>query len=75
MATLKHPLSGAIYRLLSQDLVEVKNHNKVGLFYPDGRHHSGEITSADIHLIGWLCGEQLGPHHHNRSPNRLNKED
>lgn len=59
MPALQHPLSGAIYRLRSDGLVDVENNGLCGVFYFDGRHHSGELTYADPHMLLWLAGPQL----------------
>ncbi len=59
MPALQHPLSGAIYRLREDGLVDVENNNLRGVFYADGRHHSGELTYADPHMLLWLAGPQL----------------
>jgi hypothetical protein len=59
MPTLKHPLSGAIYTVKDNGLVEVDNNGLKGLFHFDGRHHSGELRHADPHMLLWLAGPQL----------------
>ncbi|MEM1230200.1 MAG: hypothetical protein AAGI15_06660 [Pseudomonadota bacterium] len=59
MAALKHPLSGAIYRVRDDGLVDVSNNGVSGVFHYDGRYHSGEITYADPHMLLWLAGPQL----------------
>ena len=51
---LKHALSGAVYERTDEGLVRVENNNLVGLFHPDGRHHSGELRQADPQMIWWL---------------------
>ena len=43
MPSLKHPLTGAIYTLRSDGLVDVDNNGLRGVFYFDGRHHSGDL--------------------------------
>ncbi len=59
MPVLKHPLSGATYTLRSDGLVDVENNGLKGVFHYDGRHHSGDITFADPHMLLWLAGPQL----------------
>jgi len=59
VAALKHPISGAIYRVRDDGLVDVDNNGLCGVFYHDGRHHSGELTHADPHMLVWLAGPQL----------------
>ena len=59
MAQLRHPLSGAMYTLVEGGLVQVDNNGLKGLFDADGRHHSGELTHADPHMLVWLAGPQL----------------
>ena len=51
MPVLKHPLSGASYSLRSDGLVDVENNGLKGVFHYDGRHHSGDITFADPHML------------------------
>lgn len=59
MSQLKHPLSGALYTVADDGLVEVDNNGLIGLFDAEGRHHSGELTHADPHMLVWLAGPQL----------------
>lgn len=59
MPALKHPLTGAIYTLRPDGLVDVDNNGLRGVFYFDGRHHSGELQVADPHMLVWLAGPQL----------------
>ncbi len=59
MPSLKHPLTGAIYTLRSDGLVDVDNNGLRGVFHFDGRHHSGDLTFADPHMLLWLAGPQL----------------
>jgi len=59
MPALKHPLSGAIYTVKDNGLVEVDNNGLKGLFHFDGRHHSGDLRHADPHMLMWLGGPQL----------------
>ncbi len=59
MPVLKHPLTGATYRLRDDGLVDVENNGRVGAFASDGRHMDGELTHADPHMLVWLAGPQL----------------
>jgi hypothetical protein len=49
--TRRHPLSGALYDVRDDGLVEVVDR--------DGHWVSGELRWADPHLCGWLAGRQL----------------
>ncbi len=59
MAALKHPITGAIYTLRDDGLVDVDSNGLRGVFYFDGRHHSGDLKVADPHMLLWLAGPQL----------------
>ncbi len=59
MPQLKHPISGAIYTLQDDGLVEVDNNGLKGRFRFDGLHISGELRVADPHMLVWLAGPQL----------------
>jgi len=59
MAALKHPLSGATYRVCGEGLVEVDNNGVKGIFRYDGRWESGDLRHADPHMLLWLAGPQL----------------
>ncbi len=59
MRQRKHPLSGAIYDVRDDGLVEVSLDGHVGLFTPGGDHVSGDLYHADPHLCGWLAGPQM----------------
>ena len=59
MARLRHPMNGAMYTLLADGLVEVENNGLKGKFSADGRHHEGDLTYADPHMLVWLAGPQL----------------
>ena len=59
MAVLKHPMSGALYRVRDDGLVEVENNGLRGVFRHDGEHVEGDIRQADPHLLLWLAGPQL----------------
>ena len=54
MTMLKHPLTGAIYELQPNGLIKVDDHGTIGIFHADGRHESGELTQADLHILGWI---------------------
>jgi len=60
MARLRHPINGAMYTVLPDGLVEVENNGLVGVFDCDGKHHRGDLTYADPHMLVWLVGPQLG---------------
>ena len=55
----KHPLTGAIYQLRHDGLIEVEDKGTRGVFYGDGRHDSGDLTQADLHLLGWMTTKHL----------------
>ncbi len=59
MAALKHPLSGAVYTVCGEGLVEVDNNGVKGVFRYDGQYVSGELRHADPHMLLWLAGPQL----------------
>ena len=59
MAALKHPLSGATYRVCGDGMVEVDNNGVKGIFRHDGRWLSGDLRQADPHMVLWLAGPQL----------------
>jgi hypothetical protein len=60
MRTIRHPLSGAIYDLLSDGTVQVESRDgRVGLFDSRGRWLSGDLKHADAHLCLWIGGRQL----------------
>ena len=59
MAALKHPMSGAIYRVRDDGLVDVENNGLTGVFSSDGQHRGGELTVACPHMLLWLAGPQL----------------
>ena len=61
MPQLKHPMSGAIYTLQDDGLVEVDNNGLTGRFRFDGAHVSGDLRVADPHMLLWLAGPQLSP--------------
>ena len=59
MPRLKHPMNGAMYTVLEDGMVEVQNNGLTGIFSWDGRHQSGDLTYADVHMLVWLAGPQL----------------
>ncbi|MCY4565668.1 MAG: transposase [Gammaproteobacteria bacterium] len=66
MAQLRHPITGALYTLQEDGLVEVDNNGLKGLFTFDGAHVSGELRMADLHMLLWLGGPQLPDGEDNR---------
>lgn len=66
MSQLRHPLSGAIYTLRKDGLVDVENNGLTGVFSFDGRYRSGALRQADPHLLLWIAGPQLDPQHNVR---------
>ena len=69
MTVLRHPLSGALYTLRGDGLVDVENNGLKGTFHFDGRFESGNLRQADPHLLMWIAGPQL-PAAHNVRRNR-----
>ncbi len=61
MRARRHPLSGAVYDVIADDLVEVDLHGLIGRFDANGRWLSGELRQCDPQLCGWLAGPQLPP--------------
>jgi hypothetical protein len=59
MRTIKHPLSGALYDLTPNGLIEVTLHGRRGLFTEHGVWVEGEIRQADPHLCLWIAGRQM----------------
>ncbi|MGI9136930.1 MAG: hypothetical protein ACR2JS_07725 [Candidatus Nanopelagicales bacterium] len=59
MRTRKHPLSGAIYDVRPDGLVDVTQGDRHGVFTSEGHRVEGDLYSVDIHLCGWLAGPQL----------------
>ena len=54
-----HPLSGATYERTEEGLVHVTDRDgNEGVFTADGRHVSGELRSADPHVLDWVGGRQ-----------------
>jgi NAD(P)-dependent dehydrogenase (short-subunit alcohol dehydrogenase family) len=59
---LRHSLTGAIYTLRDDGLVDVEQDGRVGVFDAKGSYLRGDVTEADLHLLGWIAGPQLeGP--------------
>ena len=57
---LRHPLTGDLYTLREDGLVEVESPaGEKGLFTGAGAYRSGALRDADKHLIGWIGGPQL----------------
>jgi hypothetical protein len=59
MRTIKHPLSGALYDLTPNGLIEVTLQGKRGVFTEHGVWVEGEIRQADPHLCLWIAGQQM----------------
>lgn len=59
MRKRRHPLSGAIYDVRDDGLVEVTLNGSVGVFTAQGDHLAGDVRHADPQFCGWLAGRQL----------------
>ncbi len=59
MRRRRHPLSGAIYEVRNDGLLDVSLGDKVGVFTPQGEFVRGDVHHADPHLCGWLAGPQV----------------
>ncbi len=59
MRRRKHPLSGAVYDVRDDGLVEVTLDGSTGVFTAEGDHVSGDLHHADPHLCLWLAGPQV----------------
>ena len=59
MTVLKHPMSGALYTLRDDGLVDVENNGLQGIFHFNGQHHSGDLKLADPQILLWIAGPQL----------------
>lgn len=70
MRLRKHPLSGAMYDVRDDGLVEVSLDGHVGLFTHEGDHVSGDLHHADPHFCLWLAGPQV-PANMARNPKDL----
>ena len=75
MPTLKHALTGGIYELQEDGMIKVTEDGREGYFHADGRHESGELTHADLHLLGWLGGKQTGAAANRHAAAHVNKQD
>jgi len=63
MRSIKHPLSGAVYDLAAEGIVQVTAPDgKSGRFGADGTYLSGDLFFADPHLCGWIGGRNLQSH-------------
>jgi len=58
---LRHPLSGALYTLRDDGLVEVEHAGQTGVFAPTGAWRAGALRSADPHFLLWVGGPGLAP--------------
>ncbi|MEZ5217148.1 MAG: hypothetical protein R2715_11340 [Ilumatobacteraceae bacterium] len=56
MYTRRHPLSGALYDVRDDGLVDVTEHGVSGVFDAEGRWVSGDLHHVDPQLCGWLAG-------------------
>jgi phenylpropionate dioxygenase-like ring-hydroxylating dioxygenase large terminal subunit len=56
-----HPFSGALYQAIGDGLVRVddKAKGKWGLFRHDGTWIAGDLTHADLHMLGYVGGPDL----------------
>ena len=59
MRRRRHPLSGAMYEVRDDGLVEVDQDGAIGVFSSDGDWVEGELHHADPHLCLWLAGPQV----------------
>lgn len=59
MRKRRHPLSGAVYDVRPDGLVEVDDHGTVGVFTPLGEWVAGDLHHADPQLCLWLAGPQV----------------
>jgi hypothetical protein len=66
MPVLRHPLSGAVYTLRDDGLVDVDNNGLRGTFDHQGRYRGGDLKVADPHMLLWLAGPQLPPEYNVR---------
>jgi len=75
MPVLKHALTGGVYELQDNGLIKVTENGREGFFHPDGRYESGELTHADLHLLGWLGGKQTDPSANRHAAAHLKNKD
>lgn len=59
MPALKHPITGAIYSLRDDGLVDVENNGLRGVFDWQGKQISGDLQYVDVHMLVWIAGPQL----------------
>jgi len=60
MRSIRHPLSGALYDLIADGMIQVITQDgKAGIFRSDGSYVSGELYFADPQLCGWIGGREL----------------
>ena len=59
MAAMKHPITGAIYTLRDDGLVDVENNGLRGVFNWQGKQLSGDLQYVDVHMLVWIAGPQL----------------
>ena len=59
MRTRRPPLSGAIYDVRPDGLIDVAEGDLHGVFDAEGRWVSGDLHHVDPQLCGWLAGPQL----------------
>ena len=74
MSALKHPMSGAVYTLMDDGLIEVNDNGKIGYFHNDGRYERGDLKHADLHLLGWLGGQQTAAAANRHAAGHLKKD-
>ena len=55
----RHPLTSAMYELRPDGLIAVDDKGVRGVFHSDGRHESGALAQADLHLMGWMASKHL----------------
>jgi hypothetical protein len=56
MVSMRHPLRNETYTVVDGALVQVENHDQgiTGVFQPSGEWVSGDLRSADLHLLEWM---------------------
>ena len=59
MPVLKHPITGAVYSLRDDGLVDVENNGLRGVFDWRGKQLSGDLQYVDVHMLVWIAGPQL----------------
>lgn len=62
MHGIKHPLTGEVYELETDDgerrVHVIAADGRTGVFTLDGRWLSGDVKVADAHLCGWLASDR-----------------